>query len=137
MFFQKVLDAAHGGGSYGDPASGRRSAKPRLRFRRHFVALTMNCVFLHRGGGDGLEGAKAHMQDDIAGVDIGLVQGGEKFRGEMQSRGRGGDRHLLIMTGVDGLVALDVGGAGVALGIAPFDVRRQGHRAQPVCGGDD
>src|ERR1700719_3469153 len=76
----------------------------------------------------GLECAESDMQSNSG--NLGACTGGlvESFLGEVQSRGRRGDR--APFAGEDGLVALPVGGA-----VAAFDVGRQRHVAEAVEGG--
>jgi hypothetical protein len=67
---------------------------------------------------DRLEGAESHVEGDLRGFDATVVEAGQNFRSEVEAGGGGGDGSAL--TGVDGLIAVAVGG-----GISAGDVRRK------------
>jgi hypothetical protein len=67
---------------------------------------------------NGLEGSEADMERNFCSLDSSFAKAGEDFRGEMQSRGGGGDGAALLR--VDRLIALAIGG-----GILAGDVGRQ------------
>lgn len=95
---------------------------PRHGLGKH-ERLLVHAVIGDPVGLDRRESAEADVKGDFAGLDSPPAQPFEEFGGEMQSRGRGGDRPWFA--GVDGLVAFPVFGTSLGTG----DVGRKRHLA--------
>jgi hypothetical protein len=75
-----------------------------------------------------LKGAQADMEGDKRLFGAGLAAAGQDFGGEVESGGRRGDG--TVLAGIDGLVAIAVGGR-----IGALDVGREGDVAEALEGG--
>ena len=78
----------------------------------------MEFVLLNDFAADGLKRPESNVESDVRGLDVAPAEFFEYFRGEMETRSRGGDGPGML--GEDGLVLAAILGSIVAM-----DVRRQ------------
>ena len=125
---QAGLGGAEGGGA--DAESRALVAEGGEGGRGDAVGLAVHAVVGERAGVDGLEGAGADLEDEVAEAVAFGLQAGDQLRGEVEAGGRRGGGAALGGVGVDGLVARGVVVGPDAGGLAGLeDVGRQGNLA--------
>ena len=103
------------------PARGvLRAARARslAQWLREFRRLGMDFVIFQTLGANRLEGSESDVERDLGDFDIARADALQNFWREVQTRGRRG--HGTSLPGVDGLIALAIGGL-----VGALDVRRQ------------
>jgi hypothetical protein len=115
-----VFESADRGGAYRYDAAGFAAGLTDLRsgFFRNRIGLGVEGVLFDFLDADWLEGAEAEVESDFCGLDAAIVEAGQNFRSEVEAGGGGGDGSALA--GVDGLVAVAIGG-----GIGAGNIRRK------------